>query len=560
MLRTRYRHIVLFFARVTASTIVWELFLPRLGLRGWAERTRSERLTRFAAAFRRLAIRMGGVLIKLGQFLSSRLDVLPTEITSELASLQDAVPAEDFGEIRQLLETELGASIADRFVRFEEVPLAAASLGQVHRAQVGAQGAARGQDPADSAADDAPLQVIVKVQRPDIERVIATDLAAFRTVSRWLERYPPIRRRANVPALLSEFSRILYEEIDYLAEGRNAETFAANFQGRAGIRIPGVVWPLTTRRVLTLEDASGIKITDYGAIERAGIDRADVARRLFDTYLKQTFEDGFFHADPHPGNLFVSPGEGQDEWHLTFVDFGMVGRIPANLHDGMRETLIALATRDAARLVRSFQMLGVLLPNADLALLEKAEERMFEQVWGRNLAEVHEMSHEQMQAVAYEFRELIYAMPFQIPEDLILFGRTIAILSGMCSGLDPRFNPWEPLVPYAQELMSGETGRRTLVKELGRLGEALLKLPGRAGSLLDRLERGELSVRTPELGERFWRLERGIGRLTGAVVLAALAASGTQFYLAGYQGTGGALLAGAGILLLWLIVTRRERR
>ena len=175
MLRARYRHIVLFFARVTASTIVWELLLPRIGFRGWAERTRSERLTRFATAFRRLAVRMGGVLIKLGQFLSSRLDVLPTEITSELAALQDAVPEEDFADIRQLLEAELGASIADRFVRFEEAPLAAASLGQVHRAQVQAQGAAREQDPAGAVMDGAPLQVIVKVQRPHIERVIATE-------------------------------------------------------------------------------------------------------------------------------------------------------------------------------------------------------------------------------------------------------------------------------------------------------------------------------------------------------------------------------------------------
>ncbi|MBU0704753.1 MAG: AarF/ABC1/UbiB kinase family protein, partial [Chloroflexi bacterium] len=194
MLRARYRRIVLFFARVAANLIAWELILPRLGFRKRVQRTRSDRLRRIAVAFRALAIQMGGVLIKVGQFLSSRLDVLPIEITDELAGLQDEVPPEDFADIRRVVEIELDAPLEERFAAFDETPLAAASLGQVHRAKLG------------TTAESA--NVVVKVQRPNIETIIATDLAALRTVGKWLHRYPPIRRRADVPALLTEFTHI----------------------------------------------------------------------------------------------------------------------------------------------------------------------------------------------------------------------------------------------------------------------------------------------------------------------------------------------------------------
>jgi predicted unusual protein kinase regulating ubiquinone biosynthesis (AarF/ABC1/UbiB family) len=586
--RRRYRRIVGFFARVILSLLFWELLLPRIGLSRRAEQTRPARLLRSAADFRALAVEMGGVMIKLGQFLSSRLDVLPVEITGELASLQDDVPEEDYDDIRALLESKLDGSIEDTFERFDPTPMAAASLGQVHRAKLcsplQAPAAAQVGDPG---ADDAVIcDVIVKVQRPKIETIVATDLAALRTVGRWIVRYPPIRKRADVDALLGEFSRVLYQEIDYLAEGRNAETFAANFSGRAGVLIPRVVWPLTTRRVLTLEDVEGIKITDYAAIEAAGIDRAEVARRLFDVYLKQIFEDGFFHADPHPGNLFVSlversPGErslvetspteqvpaasmpdegalieGGKDWVLTFVDFGMVGHIPAGVQEGLREAFLGVATQDAGRMVRSFQALGMLLPGADLALLEKAQARMMEQTWGRSIAEMQGMSHEQMMAMASEFRELIYDMPFQMPEDLIFLGRTVAILSGMCTGLDPGFNPWEGIVPYAQTLMAGQGVGQAVWSELRRLGELLLNLPGRVEGVLSQLERGELGVQTPQVSRRLDRLDRGLRRMTWAVVLVVLCLSGTQLLLAGRDGVGGTMLGLAGALFLWLLFVR----
>ena len=566
MLRVRYLRIVLFFAQAILSVIWWDLILPRLGLRGLTRRTRPARLTRLAAGFRALAIRMGGVLIKMGQFMSARLDVLPQEITKELSGLQDEVPAEAFDAVRRLAEAELGGTLAEKFETFETVPVAAASLGQVHRATL------RLQD-----LDGQPASfraVVVKIQRPNIETLIRTDLAALHVVGRWLHRYPPIRRRADVPALLAEFARSLNEEIDYLAEGRNAETFAANFQRRPGVHVPRVVWTHTTRRVLTLEDVMAIKITDYNAITAAGVDRKVVAQRLFSTYWQQILDDGFFHADPHPGNLFVTPeevlagrapaeagGQPLGGWALTFIDFGMVGHVSPRLRDGIRETALAVGTRDAARLVKGYQMLGVLLPGADLELLEKADQRLFDQFWGKSMSELRDVDVDAMREFAAEFGDLLYSLPFQIPEDLILLGRTAAILSGMCTGLDPEFNFWGSLEPFVQKLVADEaiTGWRYWAAELETLVRVLITLPKRTDAMLSRMEAGKLEVRTPDLTRQMARVERSLGRVTGSIVFAALLLGGIQLYLAERPLPAAGLLASAGVVLIWIIAARRPR-
>src|SRR6266545_6017349 len=435
-LRARYRYIMGFFARATAGFIFWEIILPRLGLRSMTRRTRSQRYKQIAAHFRAMAIRMGGVMIKVGQFLSARLDVLPVEITEELSGLQDEVPAEDFGAIRKLAEAELGAPLEERFERFESLPLAAASLGQVHRARLRA----------DAAEAKEFQEVVVKIQRPFIDQLIDVDFSALRRVAGWLMRYEPIRKRVDVRALISELETTVHQEIDYLSEGRNAEIFSKNFAERKRIHVPRVAWGLTTKRVLTLENVYAIKITDYDAISAAGIDRAQVAKVLIDTYLKQIIEDGFFHADPHPGNLFVTPIPNTEEkkasWQLTFVDFGMVGTVPENLRDGLRDLLIGVGTRNATKVVQSFQTLDMLLPGADIKLLEQAESQMFDRFWGMSMNELRNIDHREMAQFAMQFRGLMYEMPFQLPHNLLLLGRTVAILSGMCTGLDPNFNLW----------------------------------------------------------------------------------------------------------------------
>jgi len=528
-LRARYRRIMGFFARAVASLIFWEIILPRIGLRVVTSSTRAERYRQIASRFRVLAIRMGGVMIKVGQFLSARLDVLPVEITEELSGLQDEVSAEHFDAIRKLAEAELGAPLEDIYERFDPNPLAAASLGQVHRARLFL----------DAPEAEQFRDVVVKIQRPFIDQLIDVDFSALRRVGGWLMHYAPIRKRADVRALIEELETTVHREIEYLSEGKNAETFSANFKEQKHIHVPRVVWSRTTQRVLTLEDVFAIKITNYDEITAAGIDRAEVAEVLSDTYLKQIFEDGFFHADPHPGNLFVTPipAEAGKEatWQLTFVDFGMVGTIPDELRDGLREVLIGIGTRNPARVVQAYQTIGVILPGTDLKLLEQAEAQLFERFWGMSMSELRKVRHGEMRQFGMQFRELMYEMPFQLPHNLLLLGRTLGILSGMCTGLDPNFNVWSQMAPYAQKLVAEEgiSNWETWLDELGNLFKELIALPSQTGRVLSSLERGELSVNTPQVSRQIYHLESAVNRLTGGIVFAAFLFGGVLLYRSG---------------------------
>jgi predicted unusual protein kinase regulating ubiquinone biosynthesis (AarF/ABC1/UbiB family) len=547
MIKTRYRRILWFFGLAIAGFIWWDLLLPRIGLGKLARNRRQERLRRLAVSFRRLAIDMGGVMIKVGQFLSARLDVLPRIITDELAGLQDEVAPETFEAIRQVVEQEFEAPLDRIYCEFDQRPMASASIGQVHRARL--------QEPGDCTTP----AVVVKVQRPNIEVIVETDLAALRVVGSWINKYPPVRRRANVPALLKEFSESLYEEIDYLHEAKNAEIFQKNFAGQPGVQIPGILWDQTTRRVLTLEDVEQIKITDYPAIEAANIDRGEVANRLFDMYLKQIFEDRFFHADPHPGNLFVKLHSTDDHgtsagWDLIFVDFGMTGRINQGIFAGLREAVIAVGTKDAARLIKSYQMLNILLPGADLRLLEKATAQAFERFWGRTSPEILGMGHESMREFAREFGELLYEMPFQLPDNMILLGRCLSILNGMCTGLDPDFNFWTRLEPYARRMMADDQSGsqwEIWLREAGEILRTMISLPKRLDNLIGRIEQGELEVRSPELNSAVSRVERSQRKLSWAILSAAFVLGATQFFLAGETSIAAILaLLAAGTLIL----------
>ncbi|HMU94420.1 MAG TPA: AarF/UbiB family protein [Anaerolineales bacterium] len=554
--RMRYWRIVLFFARVTLSIIFWDIFLPRIGLRFLSRNTRPQRLRGIAVRFRALAIRLGGVMIKVGQFLSARLDVLPPEITDELAGLQDEVPPVDYEAIRVQTELELGSALEKIFLTFEKAPIAAASLGQVHRARLFPH----------EAETIGFENIVVKVLRPNIEQIVDVDMSALRVVGGWLKRYRPVSDRADVPAIVEEFAATIREEVDYLSEGKNAEAFAINFKGDENVYVPRVVWTRSSRRVLALEDVSAIKITDYEAITAAGISRAAVADRLLATYLKQIFEDGFFHADPHPGNLFVAPlheknADGSTKFRLTFIDFGMVGRMPERLVEGLREAVISVGLQDATRLIKAYQTLGVLLPSANVKLLEEASAQVFDRFWGMSMNELRSIRHDEMMKFGLQFRELMLTMPFQLPENLLLLGRTIGILSGMCTGLNADFNLWLQLAPYAKKLTEGENGSAfdVFLNEAGELLKTLIAIPGRAERVLGRIERGELNMQMPLVNIQISYLERSLNRLTGGVVFLGLLVSGAILY------DGHALLAqgmfgGAVLALFYTTFLARGKR
>lgn len=554
-LRLRYWRIVLFFGRVVFGFIAWEVVGPRLGLRRLAERTREQRLQRTAARFRVLAIALGGLMIKLGQFLSSRLDVLPRSITNELSGLQDEVPAEELDALLSVATAELGGPLSEHFAWFDEEPLAAASLGQAHRARL-----------RDADADELGFRdVVVKIQRPHIQQVIEVDLAALRRVGRWLTRYRPIASRANVPGLIEEFAHTSLNEVEYLAEAANAERFAENFAADPRVKVPRIVWELTSRRVLTLEDVSAIKIADHAAITAAGIDRGQVATVLVESYLQQIFQDSFVHLDPHPGNLYVTPitdpAPGEPAWKLTFIDFGMMGEVPENLREGLTEALISVGLRDGARAVRSMEILNVILPGADMHLIERASTEVFARFGGMSMDELVNVPPEEMIEFAGQFRELVFELPFQVPEDMLMLGRSVGILSGVATGLEPSFNVWAVLTPYAATLVSGEGGLSVdrIVKEAADLGRTLLALPGRVDRVLTSAERGELTVRTPRVAAQVERLNRTARGTNGVLVFAALLLAGAVV-LATDPVLGRWLMGLSAAPLLWAMIAGRPPR
>lgn len=522
--RARYRRILRFAAALIVQSWWFELVLPRIGLGRVAERGRAERLTRTAQRFRALAVALGGLMIKVGQFLSSRLDVLPPEITEELAGLQDEVPAVPFPEIRVLAEEELGMPLGTAYASFGETAVAAASLGQAHRARL---------EPG-LAADTGFADVVVKVQRPGIDAIVDVDLAALRRVAGWLTRFRFVADHVDAPALVEEFAHTSRAEIDYIHEAGCAERFAEQFAADPRVHVPAVAWERTTRRVLTLSDVTAIKVNDVAALRAAGIDPSDVADTFAEVMFDQLFGAGFFHADPHPGNLFVTPATererdaGAPPWRLTFVDFGMMGEIPDTLRRGLRRLLIAVAARDGHGLVLAIQDVGMLLPGADVAELERALTALFARFGGMGFAQLREVDPREFREFADEFGEAVRTLPFQLPENFLLVIRAVSLTSGVCSSLDPQFNMWSAVEPYAARLMR-EEGRNVLrdaAAQAVSYGRMLLALPGKADTAVSRFNDGTAEVATPEIERRLTRLERLARRVIGAVLFAALLIGG----------------------------------
>ncbi|MDN4472062.1 ABC1 kinase family protein [Demequina zhanjiangensis] len=522
--RARYRRIMRFAAMQFIAMGWYELVLPKIGLRAVTERTRTARLRKIAARFRLIAVDLGGLLIKLGQFMSSRLDVLPPEITKELEGLQDEVPAAPFSEIRALAEEELGLPLESVYASVDEDPVAAASLGQAYRARL---------TPSD-AMQTGYEDVILKVQRPGIAGIVAVDLAALRRVARWLQRVRVVAKRVDMPSLVEEFARASLEEIDYLHEASNCERFAATFEKDERVRVPEVVWERTSRRVLTLEDVSAIKITDLAALRAAGINPAKVASVFAAVMLDQLFEHNFFHADPHPGNLFVSPTKGGDGlgWRLTFVDFGMMGEVPPGLRTALRELVLAAVGRDGRGMVEAMHNAGVLLPEADLGELERAVTKAFARFGGMGLAELRDIDVRDLRDFALEFSDLMIEMPFQMPEDYLLIIRAGSLTSGVCSALDPSFNVWDAVDPYAQKMLRGEPVEfvNHYAHQAWESAGMLWRMPRRLDTVLGKAEDGTLAVTVPQMETALTRVERTGRRVVSAMIFAALLVAGSRVH------------------------------
>jgi predicted unusual protein kinase regulating ubiquinone biosynthesis (AarF/ABC1/UbiB family) len=528
----RYRKVRRFFARAFLHVMWWDIILNRPLLR----RFRTDPLPRWqqiARRYRGLAVDMGGVLIKLGQFLSIRVDILPPEVTGELAGLQDEIPAEPLAAVIAQLEADFERPLPQIFREFSPVPLGAASLAQVHEARL-----------LDGQA------VVVKVQRPGIEVLVETDLAAIALAIRWLKLYRRISRRVDLDWLAREFTTITRNELDFKAEGEHAEHFARDFADDPGVYVPKVYWDYCRPRTLTLENVSYIKIGDLADIEAAGISRAEVAKKFYNIYMEQVFATNFVHADPHPGNIFVRPLPHPDEppgtvfrpgqpiprrkdrpFQVVFVDFGMVAVIPERLRAALRDYAIGVGTRDAHRVVQSYADAGVLLPGADMKRLEEATADMFSRLWGVKMGQVKTLAETEYRYFVQQYRDIVYDMPFQFPVDMLFIMRAVGILSGMATNLDKNFDPWAETIPFAERLAQEELQKnwRGWLQEGLKWGQVMFGLPDKIDQLVAQTERGELALQTslaPDARKAVRQLEQALTRLTWMLAAVGLLLSG----------------------------------
>jgi predicted unusual protein kinase regulating ubiquinone biosynthesis (AarF/ABC1/UbiB family) len=503
--RRAFRILRLFFSLVL--DFLFQYARARLSGRTYDFFEDSKRNRARAIRIRKEALQLGGLLIKVGQFLSSRVDLLPTEYIEELALLQDEVPAVPFDRIRPIVESELGGSISSLFAFLDPEPVAAASLGQVHRA-----GLLTGE------------VVALKVQRPDIDEIIEADLAALRYIVGWLNRYTVIGRRADLPLILREFEDTLRLELNFLAEGHHAERLACLFAGSERIIIPRVYWSYTARRVLSMQFMEGIKVTDFERLDRAGISRELVAESLLQAYLQQVVEDGFFHADPHPGNILIRPGP-----QIVLLDFGMVGEIAPKVRDNLKSIFLAVIRRDYDEIIEALARLGFLAPSSDRALLRRAIVWTIETFYDLSFAELQAINPAE---VFDQLQDVIYSESVRIPANFAFLGRAVGTLSGLCTALDPSFQFVTVAEPFARRLI---TPRGRVVAVLEQVGGEARSLASTAYAL-PFLTRGTLEATQQlevEVRDELDRVVRGVDRLERATRRVVSGLLGAAFLLAG---------------------------
>ena len=470
----------------------------------YAVRPDSDVLIEVLIAFRETAVELGVLMIKLGQFLSSRVDLLPEKAIGILSSLQDEVPPAPFEHVVHIIESELGKPVEEVFSMLERKCTAAASLGQVHKAILSSTGET----------------VAVKIQRPNSDQLVRMDLSALKFVIWIITRFVDMNHFIDLAGVYQEFKRTIYEELDYVREAANARRFKEIFKDDPMIYIPRVYDQYASRRVLVLEWIDGIKINDYAALDAAGIDRLEVAKRTVCAYFYQFFEAGFFHADPHPGNIFVKKGSAGAGPIVTFVDFGMVGSLTKNMKRFMKDMFLAYITRDSRTLVHALSQLGFIDEDANLASIEQAMSLMIERYHGMTLGEVSELEISEM---VHDVGYLLYGQPFHIPAQFAFTGRAVGILVGVSTGLAPEFNFVEVAIPYARKFLGldaegMEQTLQRLFSQLLDMGRVLLTLPRSLEQVIRRLEAGQIEVKLASNRQSKWigLRGRGSGRDNGA--------------------------------------------
>ncbi|MBW4664127.1 MAG: AarF/ABC1/UbiB kinase family protein [Chroococcus sp. CMT-3BRIN-NPC107] len=504
---------------------------------GVTEEKRKARRIEQAVWIRNTLLELGPTFIKVGQLFSTRADLFPSEYVDELVKLQDKVPAFSYEQTKNIIEQELGKTIPELFQNFDPIPIAAASLGQVHKATL-----------------HSGEVVAVKVQRPGLQKLFEIDLSILKGITRYFQSHPEWGRGRDWLGIYDECCRILWEEIEYLNEGRNADTFRRNFRAYDWVKVPRVYWRYTSPRVLTLEYVPGIKISHYEALEAAGLDRKLLARQGAESYLRQLLNHGFFHADPHPGNLAVSP-----DGSLIFYDFGMMGQIRTDVREQLMKTLFGIAQKDANQVVTSLVELGAIAPTEDMGPVRRSIQYMLDHFMDQPF------ENQSVSAISDDLYEIAYDQPFRFPATFTFVMRAFSTLEGVGKGLDPEFSFMEVAKPFAMEIMTNGNGSQgnTFLNELGRqaaqVSTTALGLPRRLEDTLDKLERGDIRMRVRSIEtERLLRRQSNIALATiYALVASTLTLSATLLLINHYvwlAAIAGIFAAGLGVVLIRTII------
>ena len=442
---------------------------------------------------------LGATFIKLGQILSTRSDLVPPDLQRELAKLQDAVPPVPAAAIRKAVEVELGHPIETLFAAFDLTPLAAGSIGQAHAATL---------------ADG--TEVVVKIRRPGVVAQVEEDLAILQSLAVTASQHWELAKQYDVIGLAQEFAGTLRAELDYIREGRSAERFAANFAGDLAVHIPRIIWDRTTSQMITLERIRGIKIDDLAALDAAGIDRAELARRATGMLLKMVFDDGFFHADPHPGNFFVERGG-----RIGLIDFGMTGALDEQTRERLSDLLLAVTSTDADRLVDAFLELGVAGTGIERSKLREDLAPILAKYANAPLEEIG------VGEVISAGLALARRHHLQLPPNVALLFKTLVMSEGLGVQLDPDFQLVAEIRPYAERLLLRRFSPFAILRRLEQFGldaaRLGIELPQQLRRLLGDVENGNLTVQVRPSGFEplLGRLERLVNRIVLGIIAAA---------------------------------------
>lgn len=427
--------------------VLWWLGGFVLGLQSdrWFNREDRNRARR-AVQLRTLLTRLGPTFIKVGQALSTRPDLIRKDFLEELTKLQDQLPPYSNEMAMAIVEQELGLTPEEAYAMISPEPVAAASLGQVYRARL-----------------FTGEEVAVKVQRPNLRPILTCDLFIMRVASRWLGHFLPLNLGHDLTMIVDEFGTKLFEEIDYLNEGRNAELFAANFQNDCRVKVPGIFWRYSTTRVLTLEWINGFKLTDLASLQQANLDTNTLVEIGVTSGLQQLLEFGFFHADPHPGNLFAMP-----DGRMAYIDFGMMDQLNQETKETLVDAVVHLINQDYSQLAADFVKLGFLTPDTEIGPIIPALESVLGDALGAKVRDFN------FKTITDRFSELMYEYPFRVPAKFALIIRSLVTQEGLALSINPEFKIVDIAYPYvARRLLRGETPslRQRLLEVLFKEGK-----------------------------------------------------------------------------------------